>query len=81
MEALGLMAGGIAHDFNNLLGAVLGNAELAIATVSANSETHQIMHEIITASSRATDLCHQMPAYAGQGIISLQSLDFNRLIQ
>ena len=32
MEAIGQLAGGIAHDFNNLLTAILGNAELLLAS-------------------------------------------------
>ena len=34
MEAMGVLAGGIAHDFNNLLATVMGNAELAMTTLS-----------------------------------------------
>ena len=35
LESLGTLASGIAHDFNNLLGAVLAQAELAIAGLAA----------------------------------------------
>ena len=31
LESVGMLAGGIAHDFNNLLGAVLAQADLALA--------------------------------------------------
>ncbi len=81
MEALGVLAGGIAHDFNNMLAVVLGNAELAIANMSQDSPTNQYLREIVTASSHATELCNQMLAYAGRGVLSMERVNCNQLIR
>ena len=81
MEALGILAGGLAHDFNNLLGAVLGNAELAMEIIPESSETHHMLHDIVTASNRAVELCSQMLTYSGRGFISPQRFDCSTLIR
>src|SRR4030095_16476141 len=36
-EALGTLAGGVAHDFHNLLYVVIGNAELALRKLAADT--------------------------------------------
>ena len=81
MEALGVLAGGVAHDFNNMLVTVLGNAEIAMTTVPKDGETHKMLRDIVTASQSATDLCNQMLAYAGRGVMSTQSLECNEMIK
>lgn len=67
LEGLGVLAGGIAHDFNNILMGIMGNAELALDDLPAESPTREELKEIINASRRAADLCQQMLAYAGKG--------------
>jgi two-component system, cell cycle sensor histidine kinase and response regulator CckA len=81
MEALGVLAGGVAHDFNNMLVTVLGNAEIAMTTVPKEGETHKMLKDIVTASRSATELCNQMLAYAGRGVMSTQSLECNEMIR
>lgn len=81
MEALGVLAGGVAHDFNNMLVTVLGNAEIAMTTVPKNGETYQMLEDIVEASKSATELCSQMLAYAGRGVMSTQRLECNTLIR
>ncbi len=81
MEAIGVLAGGIAHDFNNILVAVLGNAELAMATLPADSPARERLEAIVSASETATDLCQQMLAYAGQGGLSTETLELNGLVR
>ena len=80
MEALGVLAGGVAHDFNNMLASILSNAEMAIKTVSHDGETSDMLQDIIQASKSASELCSQMLAYAGRGVMSKQKLECNQLI-
>ena len=81
MEALGVLAGGVAHDFNNMLVTILGNAEIAMTTVPGEGETYKMLKDIVTASKSATELCNQMLAYAGRGVMTTQRLECNSMIK
>ena len=73
VESLGLLAGGIAHDFNNLLVGILGNTSLAQA--EARGELRNHLDEIECAARRATELAHQLLAYAGKGRFQVADVD------
>ena len=81
LESLGVLAGGIAHDFNNMLTAIIGNAELAIASLPAGSQQERNLTEIIHVSTHAAELCHQLLAYSGKGRFFVEPLDLNRIIR
>lgn len=81
LESLGVLAGGIAHDFNNILTGILGNAELALFDLSPESATRERMQNIISASSRAAELCRQMLAYSGKGKFQIRPLNVNRVVR
>jgi PAS domain S-box-containing protein len=79
LESLGLLAGGIAHDFNNLLMGVLGNADLAMLSLTPESPGHEYVERIQTAAQRASELASQMLAYSGKGRFVVGALDLSRL--
>ena len=81
LESLGVLAGGIAHDFNNILTAVLGNAELALLSLSPSAPARENLLEISQASRRASALAHQMLAYSGRGSFVSEAIDLNALIK
>jgi len=81
MEAVGVLAGGIAHDFNNLMATVLGNAELALTTLTESSDATPMLQKIATASVNASDLCNQMLAYAGRSALSMETVECNLLVK
>lgn len=64
MESLGVLATGVSHDFNNLLGIIRGNVSLLEGRLSGDLQ--QSLKEIDLATQRATLLCSQMLAFAGQ---------------
>ena len=66
MESLGALTGGLAHDFNNILLAVQGNAELAREQLVPEHPANAFLADVLRASRRASDLCHQMLLYAGR---------------
>ncbi len=81
LESLGVLAGGIAHDFNNLLMAILGNADLALLSLSPASPVRQNLEEIVRASQRAADLCRQMLAYSGKGRFVVDRYDLSEIVR
>lgn len=81
LESLGVLAGGIAHDFNNFLTGVLGNAEVALMKLSAESPGRAELQNVIAATLRASDLTQQMLAYAGKGKFVIEPLDLSKLVE
>ncbi len=81
LESLGLLAGGIAHDFNNLLMGILGNADLALVSLSTASPARHNVQEIARASERAADLCREMLAYSGKGRFVLGHHDLSEIVR
>ncbi|MCD4707576.1 MAG: PAS domain-containing protein [Candidatus Sabulitectum sp.] len=81
LESLGVLAGGIAHDFNNLLTGILGNADLALFDLPAESPARQNIQDIETAASRAAELCYQMLAYSGKGHSVIESTNLSEIVQ
>jgi two-component system, cell cycle sensor histidine kinase and response regulator CckA len=80
LESLGILAGGIAHDFNNILMAIIGNADLALMSITGDSPAVENLKRIEQASARAADLTKQMLAYSGKGRFVLEDLDLNQLV-
>lgn len=80
LESLGVLAGGIAHDFNNLLTSILGNANLANASLGIHNGAGSYIENIETAAMRAGELCNQMLTYAGHGRFNLEAVNLNQLI-
>ncbi|MFN8608106.1 MAG: response regulator [Vulcanimicrobiota bacterium] len=83
LESLGVLAAGVAHDFNNLLGIIRGNVSLLEGRLSGPQQ--QAVEEIDLASQRASVLCSQMLACAGQAqqssLVDLgQLLESNRVL-
>jgi PAS domain S-box-containing protein len=66
LESIGTLAGGIAHDFNNLLGAVLAQAEVALAGLSAGSNPEGELKAIRDVAVRGADVVRQLMIYAGK---------------
>jgi PAS domain S-box-containing protein len=80
LESLGVLAGGIAHDFNNLLMAIVGNIDLALMKIPANSDSVRNLDSAQKACMTASDLCSQMLSYAGKGRIIVKHININNLI-
>lgn len=81
MESLGVLAAGIAHDFNNILSGVLGFANLAMSETPADSPVRGFLGHIENGVQRATALCRQMLAYAGESNFDIRPIDLNGLIE
>jgi len=81
LESVGTLASGIAHDFNNLLGAVLAQAELAMAELASGSHPHEELKEIRDVAIRGSDIVRQLMIYAGQEGDALELVDVSNAVQ
>src|SRR5580765_6634802 len=88
MEVLGRLAGGIAHDFNNLLAVILNYAAFVSEELTAGAEcapdwegrrqgAQRDVGQIQRAAERATDLTHQLLAFARREVVQPRVLDLN----
>ena len=80
-ESLGIMAGAIAHHFNNQLGVVIGNLEMAIEDLPANSATAKILTDAIQGANKAAEIGKALRMYLGQTTGHHMPLDLSQAFQ
>jgi len=66
MESIGTLAGGVAHDFNNILFPILGNTEMLLEDLPADSPLRNNVNSIFQGTMRAKDLVKQILTFARQ---------------
>jgi PAS domain S-box-containing protein len=81
LESLGVLAGGIAHDFNNILAGIVGHCAVALAEAPAGSPLASDLGAAQEGALRAADLCRQLLAYSGRGLLVVERLSVNRLVE
>ena len=81
MESIGVLAGGIAHDFNNLLTGVLGNASLALDSMSTSDPNRPLIEDLMVSATQAADLTRQMLAYAGKGRFIVRPVNISETVR
>ena len=80
MEALGTLAGGVAHDLNNVLGAVIGYAELLLATTEDSSPNRNRLIGIMKGGEKATAIVQDLLTLARRGVPVRDVLNLNKII-
>jgi CheY-like chemotaxis protein len=80
LEATTRLAGRVAHAFNNLLTVILGNSELLMGDLSANSRARAQLETIIRAASRGAAVTRHLLAVGGQQVIDHSLLDLNAIV-
>jgi PAS domain S-box-containing protein len=80
METVGKLAGGVAHEFNSILTAIIGQSELILGDLPAESPLAKNASEIIRAASRAAALTRQLLAYGRKQILQPEILDLNQVL-
>ena len=81
LESIGRLAGGVAHDFNNMLQAILGNVDLALAALPADSPVREYVEEVQHSAERSTDLTRQLLGFARRQTIVPRVLDLNDAVE
>jgi PAS domain S-box-containing protein len=79
MEAIGTLAGGIAHDFNNILRAIVGYAELALASVR-DAQGVDDLGQVRRAAERGQQLVQRILAFSRQRELSRTTVRLDRPI-
>jgi PAS domain S-box-containing protein len=77
MESVGQLVSGVAHDFNNLLTAVIGFAELGLASVGEDDPVSEHLTQIRQAGESAGDLTRKLLAFGRRQILRFEVLDIN----
>ncbi len=81
MEAIGILAGGVAHDLNNMMTAVQGFTDMAMMKTDAESPVYSDLEEVVTASSRATELTRQLLLFSRKQPMAFQTVNTNDVIR
>jgi PAS domain S-box-containing protein len=91
LEVLGRLAGGVAHDFNNLLAVILNYATFVAEELTAAIESppgrpphlhaaQRDVGQIKRAAERASDLTHQLLAFARREAVQPRVLNLNEAV-
>ena len=81
LETLGTLANGIAHDFNNLLGAVLAQADVALAECADGSSPEEELERIRNTAFRGSEIVRQLMIYAGKEDAGVELVDVSRTVK
>ena len=81
LETLGTVANGIAHDFNNLLGAIVAQADLALAQPASASNPWEQLRTIQGAALRGAEIVRELMIYAGTESQTLLPLDISQVVR
>ena len=79
-ETLGRLAGGVAADFNRLLTTIRGYAAALLAEVPDRSPQRAAAEEILAVSGRATEMTHQLIAFARREHLETEVVNLDEVI-
>jgi PAS domain S-box-containing protein len=80
LEATGRLAGGIAHDFNNLLTAIRGYGTELLGELPPGSPAHEAAGQILRSSAQASELTHQLLAFARRLVLQPEVVNLDAVI-
>ncbi|RRR65800.1 MAG: response regulator [Candidatus Viridilinea halotolerans] len=80
MEALGRLAGGLAHDFNNLLTVILGEVDLLLFDLPAESELRASAEHVRSSGMRASALTSQLLAFSRRQVFQVALINLNLVL-
>lgn len=80
IESIGRLAGGVAHDFNNMLCVIIGNAQLALDSLTPDDPIHPELLEVLAAANRSAEVTRQLLAFARKQTIAPRILDLNDIV-
>ena len=81
MEAIGNLTGGLAHDFNNYLGIIIGNLDLVIEDLAADSAAKPLLDSALQGALSGAELTKSLLAFSRQQPLDPQINDINLRIE
>ena len=81
MEAIGNLTGGLAHDFNNYLGIIIGNLDLAIDDLPADSAAKSLLGSALQGALSGAELTKSLLAFSRQQPLDPQLNDISQRIE
>ena len=81
LEAVGQLTGGVAHDFNNLLTVILGNAELLVDALEADSRLRSLAEMVASAAERGSELTGRLLTFARKQPLDPVLTDLNAQVR
>ncbi len=81
LKTLGLLSSAITHDFNNLLTTIMGNASLALDSVTPEHPSYSRLEEVLRGSRVASNLTQQLLAYSGKKVSGPKAVEVSALVR
>ncbi len=81
LESLGTLAGGVAHDINNVLGIILGQTELALASLPPDAPARERLELSLQGVDRAKDIVRQILAFGRRAEVQRRPVDIARAVK
>ncbi|HZM05001.1 MAG TPA: ATP-binding protein, partial [Candidatus Saccharimonadales bacterium] len=81
LESVGQLAANVAHDFNNIITIIQGYTSLLLSQRELPPEMNDPLHQISTATERATNLTRQLMIFSRKNRVEPRLLDLNELVQ
>lgn len=80
LESIGQLAGGVAHDFNNYLTAIIGNLDLALMNLPADSDIAQELGDARNACERSANLTRQLLLFSRREHVEMKPINTNQTV-
>jgi signal transduction histidine kinase len=80
MEALGLLAGGVAHDLNNVLSGIVSYPDMLLMRLPDDSDLRKPLSVMRDSGQKAAAIVQDLLTLARRGVISVEVLNFNDLV-
>ncbi|MFT4941322.1 MAG: two-component system cell cycle sensor histidine kinase/response regulator CckA [Paraglaciecola sp.] len=80
MDSTRRLAGGLAHDFNNILGVIMGNADVFLENLDAQSSFRPLVDFILRVTNKGVHLTQTLLTFAQKQVLNNTELDLNHFI-
>jgi signal transduction histidine kinase/ActR/RegA family two-component response regulator len=80
LESIGKLTGGVAHDFNNVLMAILGNLDMLLHRLAADSPLRRFVIGATQAADRGANLTKRLLAFARRQELKPAAVDMVLLV-